>query len=110
MEGSGARRNARAHKGQEPRETDVYGPTEAVQRERRARSKFSITARRSGARGRFSILSLNWRSPALPRGCCVPWRVGPFFLNRIEPQAGHASLTIMAAVGLPDGGEDFNQQ
>jgi hypothetical protein len=44
MEGSGARRNARAHKGQEPRETDVYGPTEAVQRETCAEQVFHYGA------------------------------------------------------------------
>lgn len=33
-----------------------------------------------------------------------------FFLNCVDPHPGHASLTTMAAVGLPHSGDVFDQQ
>lgn len=42
--------------------------------------------------------------------CCCPWRVWPWFLYRLDPHAGHASLMRMTAVGLSVFGSGFDQQ
>jgi hypothetical protein len=105
----GTRRKALDHTVQEPGEADAHGTADTAQRDALAQqvcNQGALLVRNATVFGSGHKLALARFTVRF----CLPWWVWPFFLYRVDPHVGHASLTSMVAVSPPAFGSVFDQQ
>jgi hypothetical protein len=106
----GTGRKALDHKVQEPGEAGAHGTANTAQRDALAQQVFNqgalLVRNATVFGGRHELVLARFTLMIL----FAMVGMATFFLYRVDPYFGHASLTSIAAVGLPAFGSVFDQQ